>query len=87
MVKLIKIMNSNKYMKIKIVGHTDNSGSKFALIKLSQQRAEAVKKALVESGVNKMRIKTKGFGGAKPIVKNDTEKNKRKNRRVEFIIL
>ena len=79
-------MQSNSTMRIKIVGHTDNSGSKLSLIKLSQQRADAVKEALLANGISKKRMKTKGYGGSRPIVKNDSEKNKKLNRRVEFII-
>lgn len=85
--KLITIMKSNKTMRIRIEGHTDNSGSKIGLIKLSQQRANTVKSKLLDAGIDKMRIKTRGFGGFKPLVPNDSEPNKRQNRRVEFVIL
>lgn len=85
--KLITIMKSNKTMRIRIEGHTDNSGSKIGLIKLSQQRSNTVKSKLLDAGIDKMRIKTRGFGGFKPLVPNDSEPNKRQNRRVEFVIL
>ena len=85
--KLIRIMKSNKTMKIRIEGHTDNSGSKIALYKLSKQRAETIKEKLLEAGVSKKRVKTRGFGGFKPLVPNTSEQNKRQNRRVEFVIL
>ncbi len=56
------------------------------LIPLSKDRAEAVKEALVERGIEAERITTKGIGGVDPVVPHGDEENRWKNRRVEFIL-
>lgn len=85
--KLVTIMKSNESLQIRVEGHTDNSGSKASLKRLSKERAVAVKNELVENGIDPKRVKVKGYGGGRPLYKNDSEQNKRKNRRVEFVIL
>jgi outer membrane protein OmpA-like peptidoglycan-associated protein len=57
------------------------------LIPLSKARAEAVKDALVELGIDKNRITTEGLGGSRPLVPHSDEENRWKNRRVEFILV
>jgi len=84
--RLVAIMNENPSMAIELSGHTDNIGNPSSLVVLSQERVKAVKNYLVEHGVAANRITGKGYGGAKPLVKNDSEENRRKNRRVEFTI-
>ncbi|WNG16628.1 OmpA family protein [Cystobacter fuscus] len=69
-----------------IEGHTDNRGKAEANRKLSQARAESVKKYLVIEGVEESRLEAKGFGPDQPIASNNTEKGRAANRRVEFII-
>jgi hypothetical protein len=69
-----------------IEGHTDNKGGDDYNQKLSESRANAVKKYLVDKGVKAERIIAKGFGLSKPIATNDTAEGREKNRRVEFII-
>ncbi len=85
--RLVIIMKENPGMMIELSGHTDNVGNPRSLIVLSQERVAAVKKYLVEQGITPKRINGKGYGGAKPLVKNDTEENRRMNRRVEFRIV
>ncbi|MCS7074494.1 MAG: OmpA family protein, partial [Bacteroidia bacterium] len=55
--------------------------------KLSQERAENVVRYLVNQGIEPKRLQAKGYGMTKPIANNDTEINRSKNRRVEFLIL
>lgn len=70
--------------KGEIDGHTDNVGSKQLNQKLSQRRAESVKKYLVEKyKVTAERIEAKGFGFDKPVASNKTAKGKAQNRRIE----
>ncbi|MBL7877201.1 MAG: OmpA family protein [Cyclobacteriaceae bacterium] len=84
--RLVAIMNENPSIQIELSGHTDNIGNKNALLKLSEDRVEAVKTYLVEKGINKSRILGKGYGGLKPIAPNDTNENRQRNRRVEVMI-
>jgi outer membrane protein OmpA-like peptidoglycan-associated protein len=85
--RLVTIMNENPGMVIELGGHTDNVGNPRSLVVLSQERVSAVKKYLVQHGIAAKRITGKGHGGAMPLMKNDTEENRRMNRRVEFKIV
>jgi outer membrane protein OmpA-like peptidoglycan-associated protein len=75
-----------KNWTLEIQGHTDEKGSDDFNMKLSQSRADAVKNYLVSKGIVADTITAKGFGESKPIVPNDTDANREKNRRVEFKI-
>jgi len=78
-----------KYSKIKIqlAGHTDNVGNDNTNKKLSEERAESVKKKLVELGIDAARISTIGYGKTKPITPNDSEEGRSMNRRTELMIV
>ncbi len=74
--------------KVQIEGHTDSQGNDDYNLKLSQERADAVKNYLVEKGeINGGRLVAKGFGETKPIEDNETREGRDANRRVEFNIL
>ncbi|MDB4998419.1 MAG: Outer rane lipoprotein omp16 precursor [Myxococcaceae bacterium] len=81
------LMDHPEMTKLKVEGHTDNVGQAAYNLKLSKQRAEAVKKWLVAHGVPAERLLNDGYGMTRPIDKNDTEEGRRNNRRVEFHIL
>lgn len=72
-------------LKITVEGHTDNTGNAAHNKTLSTARAESVVKALIGDGIDKSRLLAKGFGAERPLVANDSEENKAKNRRVELI--
>jgi outer membrane protein OmpA-like peptidoglycan-associated protein len=72
---------------IQLEGHTDNLGSMSKNMELSQERVDQVKEYLVDKGVGKNRVKTKAFGGTKPINKDKTPEARNFNRRVEIRIL
>jgi len=74
-------------LKVEVQGHTDNRGSAALNKKLSQARADAVKKAMVQRGVSADRLVTKGYGPDKPIDENGTDEGRQRNRRVQFVIL
>lgn len=84
--RLVRIMKDNRTIEIELQGHTDGRGDPRANIVLSEERVEAVKQYLVSKGIPEKRIVGKGYGGARPMVSNDTEENRQMNRRVEFKI-
>ncbi len=73
--------------KIQIEGHTDNKGKARYNKRLSARRAKAVLKYLVNKGVARSRLVSRGFGPDQPIADNATEAGRAANRRVEFKIL
>lgn len=83
--ELAKWLKENPKIILSIEGHTDSDGDEKSNQKLSEQRAESVKKSLIDLGIDGSRFKTKGFGESKPIDKNDTPAGKTNNRRVEFV--
>jgi OOP family OmpA-OmpF porin len=83
--EIVKLMEEHQDLKFSIEGHTDNDGDKTYNQKLSEERAEAVKNLLVQSGIDASRLETKGWGDNKPIDSNSTPEGKANNRRVEFI--
>ena len=74
-------------MRIEIAGHTDNVGSAEFNLRLSLDRASAVRAYLVENGIAAKRLVAKGYGSTKPKATNDTEEGRQQNRRTEFAIL
>ena len=84
---LSEIMQDHPKMVIRLEGHTDQ-GSLRSLLRLSENRVSEVKRYLVEVlGVEKRRIKTKAYGGRKPITTENTPEARQKNRRVEIRML
>jgi outer membrane protein OmpA-like peptidoglycan-associated protein len=72
-------------LKLEVSGHTDNTGEKVHNLKLSEDRAQAVVKALTTSyGIDGKRLVAKGYGDTKPVAPNTSDDNKAKNRRVEL---
>jgi outer membrane protein OmpA-like peptidoglycan-associated protein len=84
--RLAEVLTDQPSMQIELSGHTDNVGSRDKLIQLSADRVETVRKYLISKGISTKRISGKGFGPDKPIAPNDTEENKKRNRRVDFSI-
>lgn len=83
---VVNVLNEHPFMEIEIVGHTDNSGSESSNKKLSKERAKVIYEYFKsEQVINPMTYK--GMGASKPIAPNDTEENKVKNNRVEFIVI
>ena len=73
--------------KVRIEGHTDDTGGIQFNLNLSQERAEAVKLHLVGLGIEMTRLDNAGYGDQRPIASNDTEEGRALNRRVDFRIL
>ncbi|MEN6508262.1 MAG: OmpA family protein [Smithella sp.] len=83
--EIVKLLNSDPGLKIHVVGHTDNAGSVESNIKLSQSRAESVVQALRNNGISPARLKSFGCGQFAPVMSNDNEEGRAKNRRVELV--
>ena len=73
--------------KLEIEGHTDDTGPGDYNLKLSQERAEVVKRALERREVAAQRLVPRGYGEQRPVAPNVTRAGRAKNRRVEFTIL
>jgi outer membrane protein OmpA-like peptidoglycan-associated protein len=85
--KLAEFLNKNPNRNLLIEGHTDNTGGEDLNIKLSQQRAEAVRDLLVSRGVSPQRITTRGYGPKYPLVSNDSAAGRQQNRRIDVLVL
>jgi outer membrane protein OmpA-like peptidoglycan-associated protein len=83
-VRLLKVNLDIKHLAIE--GHTDNRGSDQLNEKLSNDRANAVMKYIVEHGVDAGRLSAKGYGPKRPLADNNTADGRQRNRRVEFHI-
>lgn len=88
MIEIMKVadyMKKNPNVRFEVQGHTDNQGSDKINDPLSQQRAEAIVKALEGLGVDGFNLRAVGKGSHEPVADNKTEAGRAKNRRVEFI--
>jgi outer membrane protein OmpA-like peptidoglycan-associated protein len=82
--EVVKILNETPQLKLDIDGHTDNIGSEASNLKLSENRANAVKNYLVKKGVDASRLIVTGHGESEPIADNKTAAGRQQNRRVEL---
>lgn len=85
--RVIRLMHVRPTLRIRIEGHADSTGTNEANQKLSEERADAVKRYLEQSGIPPERIETIGYAATRPIASNATEEGRRLNRRIEFLIL
>ncbi|HLG38525.1 MAG TPA: OmpA family protein, partial [Chitinophagaceae bacterium] len=83
--RIADVMKENPDMKFSIDGYTDSDGSDDYNLKLSKERADAVKRALVDMEISESRLSTTGMGEAAPVAENSTPEGKAMNRRVEFV--
>lgn len=84
--KLADVLKNNPQRTVLIEGFTDSTGSSSHNLDLSQRRAESVRNALLEQGIARDRIATRGYGAAYPAAGNDTASNRQLNRRVEIVL-
>jgi outer membrane protein OmpA-like peptidoglycan-associated protein len=82
---LARYLKENPSMTLEINVHNDNDGDPAIIKRLTQVRAEEIKKQLVLAGIDLKRLTTKGWGDTKPIKPNDTPEGRYENRRVELI--
>lgn len=79
------MLNNDQSLHISIEGHTDNTGDAKHNKTLSEERSKTVMENLIKLKIDSKRLKTIGYGSEKPLVANDTDENKAKNRRVELV--
>lgn len=85
--KIAGVLSVNDKVNIEVQGHTDNTGDSKMNQKLSELRAMNVVSFLGEQGIAKERLTFKGLGDTQPIADNTTEEGKKKNRRVDLVIV
>ncbi|MCL2040231.1 MAG: OmpA family protein [Bacteroidetes bacterium] len=85
--EIVDNMLSRPRLRLEIQGHTDNIGGVDFNQELSEKRAFAVYEAIISKGISEDRLRYKGFGLSQPVATNDTEENRAKNRRTNFVVL
>ena len=85
--RVVRLLHVRSGMTLRIEGHADLTGTHEKNMELSNQRAEAVKRYLIQSGIEAGRLQTIGYGEMRPIADNSTEEGRKLNRRIEFVIL
>lgn len=83
--QIVEMLKVNPSLKVSIEGHTDNTGSAASNKVLSEARATAVMKAVIDAGIETTRLSAKGWGQEKPLADNSSEQGRSKNRRVEIV--
>jgi outer membrane protein OmpA-like peptidoglycan-associated protein len=84
--KVSGIILAHPGLKIAIEGHTDNIGGEEYNVKLSENRANAVRSYLVSQGLNSGIVTAQGFGKNRPVADNGTAAGRQQNRRVEMVV-
>jgi outer membrane protein OmpA-like peptidoglycan-associated protein len=84
--KLSGIIQAHPGLNLSIEGYTDNTGTPAINMKLSQERADAVRQALIKEGLPAATISSKGLGQSDPIADNSTAAGRQLNRRVDIIV-
>ena len=84
---LIEIMKAYPDLRIRVEGHTDNTGNPDTNRELSLNRANAVRSALLAAGIADVRVTTRGYGSTQPTASNDTEEGRQRNRRIDVAIV
>lgn len=86
--RIAEILKKHPERDILVAGHTALAGTEAGRMKLSQERAAAVAEYLISVGARAAdRVVVRGFGATKPVAGNDTEAGRKKNRRVEIVLL
>lgn len=83
---VVNVVNTHSDSDIRVLGHTDNTGSDALNNRLSKQRADSVATYLKNKGVDGERITTDGRGSKSPVATNSTPEGREKNRRIEIVL-
>jgi OOP family OmpA-OmpF porin len=84
---IASIMKAYPNLRLKIGGYTDSTGSARANMRLSENRAEAVRRELIAMEVPENRLQAEGYGDSHPVADNSTEEGRRRNRRISMKVL
>jgi outer membrane protein OmpA-like peptidoglycan-associated protein len=84
---VVRALESSPALRIRVEGHTDETGSEAWNQELSQDRAAAVRDYLIDKGIAADRLEAVGYANTRPMVEGTTDAARRKNRRVEFVII
>lgn len=84
--KLVAFLDAYPQRRVLIEGFTDSTGSESSNQALSERRSNAVRTALIDAGIPRQRIDTRGYGEAYPITANTSESGRQLNRRVEIVL-
>jgi len=84
---LTDFLKRNPDLKVELAGHTDDIGNTAYNQKLSSDRANVVREALIAKGIEATRLTAKGYGASKPLYPNDSDEHRASNRRTEMIII
>lgn len=82
--KVVQSLRDQTNTLVEVAGHTDSQGNDGYNLRLSGQRAESVRRYLVQGGINASRITAQGYGETQPVASNATEAGRAQNRRVEL---
>ena len=84
--KIVDLMKQHTDVNAEIQGYTDNSGKKAKNQKLSEARANSVRKYIVSPGIDESRVTATGYGDESPIADNSTAEGRKQNRRVIAVL-
>ncbi|ASJ74682.1 OmpA family protein [Granulosicoccus antarcticus] len=82
--QVVQLLRNNPDKRIRIEGHTDDTGPASVNLRLSQERAQAVARYLESGNVSASQMIAKGYGSTQPIADNTTDSGRAKNRRIEI---
>lgn len=85
--RVTKMLKEKSSANVQVEGHADNTGGADLNARLSESRAQAVRAALVKTGVDAKRISAKGYGFSKPVADNATPEGRQMNRRTEILLV
>lgn len=85
--RIIEFLTLNNNVKIELSAHTDDLGSDWYNLRLSEKRAQAAAKYLIDKGIKEEQLVAKGYGETTPVVPNTSDENRAQNRRVEIKII
>lgn len=84
LLQLVQILRLNPQFRIRVAGHTDNTGRAEVNLRISRERAGSVADFLIDNGINAQQIIAQGYGATRPIADNSTDAGRAANRRIEI---